>query len=179
MRLDWDTYREITLALKRNRRRTLLTGFGVFWGIFMLLFLLGGGKGIKAMLAENFEGFATNTTILASDRTTMPYQGLSKGRYWNLTYKDVERLKAMMPELEVVTPTIASYSSDIRYRDGSTQGTLKGVYADYVKVETPKLKYGRYINESDVIQERKVCVIGERIYNSLFPDGGDPCGSYI
>ena len=80
MRLDWDTYREITLALKRNRRRTLLTGFGVFWGIFMLLFLLGGGKGIKAMLAENFEGFATNTTILVSDRTSMPYQGLSKGR---------------------------------------------------------------------------------------------------
>ena len=97
MRLDWDTYREITLVLKRNRRRTLLTGFGVFWGIFMLLFLLGGGKGIKAMLAENFEGFATNTTILASDRTTMPYQGLSKGRYWSLTYKDVERLKSGSP----------------------------------------------------------------------------------
>ena len=179
MRLDWDTYREITLALKRNRRRTLLTGFGVFWGVFMLLFLLGGGKGIKAMLSANFEGFATNTTILASDRTAMPYQGLSKGRYWNLTYKDVERLKIMMPELDVVTPTIASYSSDMQYREFSAQGVLKGVYADYVKVETPKLKYGRYINESDVIQERKVCVIGERIYNSLFPDGGDPCGSHI
>lgn len=179
MRLDWDTYREITLALKRNRRRTLLTGFGVFWGVFMLLFLLGGGRGVKAMLAANFEGFATNTTVLVSDRTTMPYQGLSKGRHWSLTYKDVERLKRMMPELDVVTPTIASYSSDIQYNDGYSQGTLKGVYADYVKVETPKLRYGRYINESDVIQERKVCVIGERIYDALFPDGGDPCGTHI
>lgn len=179
MRLDWDTYREITLALKRNRRRTLLTGFGVFWGIFMLLFLMGGGNGFKTLLAANFEGFATNTTVLVSDRTTMPYMGLSKGRYWNLTYKDVERLKRMMSELDVVTPTITSYSSDIQYREAATQGTLKGVYADYVKVETPKLKYGRYINESDVIQERKVCVIGERIYNSLFPDGGDPCGAHI
>lgn len=179
MRLDWDTYKEITLALKRNRRRTLLTGFGVFWGVFMLLFLLGGGNGVKSLLASNFEGFATNTTILASDRTTMPYQGLSKGRYWNLTYKDVERLKRMMPELDVVTPNIASYSSDIQYNESSAQGTLKGVYADYVKVETPKLRYGRYINESDVIQERKVCVIGERIYDSLFPDGGDPCGTHI
>ena len=179
MRLDWDTYKEITLALKRNRRRTLLTGFGVFWGVFMLLFLLGGGNGVKSLLASNFEGFATNTTILASDRTTMPYQGLSKGRYWNLTYKDVERLKRMMPELDVVTPNIASYSSDIQYNEGTAQGTLKGVYADYVKVETPKLRYGRYINESDVIQERKVCVIGERIYDSLFPDGGDPCGTHI
>lgn len=179
MRLDWDTYREITLALKRNRRRTLLTGFGVFWGIFMLLFLMGGGNGFKTLLAANFEGFATNTTVLVSDRTTMPYMGFSKGRYWNLTYKDVERLKRMMPELDVVTPTITSYSSDIQYREAATQGTLKGVYADYVKVETPKLKYGRYINESDVIQERKVCVIGERIYNSLFPDGGDPCGAHI
>ena len=179
MRLDWDTYKEITLALKRNRRRTLLTGFGVFWGVFMLLLLLGGGNGVKSLLASNFEGFATNTTILASDRTTMPYQGLSKGRYWNLTYKDVERLKRMMPELDVVTPNIASYSSDIQYNEGTAQGTLKGVYADYVKVETPKLRYGRYINESDVIQERKVCVIGERIYDSLFPDGGDPCGTHI
>ena len=179
MRLDWDTYKEITLALKRNRRRTLLTGFGVFWGVFMLLFLLGGGNGVKSLLASNFEGFATNTTILASDRTTMPYQGLSKGRYWNLTYKDVERLKRMMPELDVVTPNIASYSSDIQCNASSAQGTLKGVYADYVKVETPKLRYGRYINESDVIQERKVCVIGERIYDSLFPDGGDPCGTHI
>lgn len=179
MRLDWDTYREITLALKRNRRRTLLTGFGVFWGVFMLLFLLGGGKGVKSLLASNFEGFATNTTVLVSGKTTMPYQGLSKGRYWSLTYKDVERLRRMMPELDVVTPTITSYSSDIQYDDGSAQGTVKGVYADYVKVETPMLRYGRYINESDVLQERKVCVIGERIYNSLFPDGGDPCGAHI
>ena len=179
MRLDWDTYREITLALKRNRRRTLLTGFGVFWGVFMLLFLLGGGKGVKSLLASNFEGFATNTTVLVSGKTTMPYQGLSKGRYWSLTYKDVGRLRRMMPELDVVTPTITSYSSDIQYNDGSAQGTVKGVYADYVKVETPMLRYGRYINESDVLQERKVCVIGERIYNSLFPDGGDPCGTHI
>ena len=179
MRLDWDTYREITLALKRNRRRTLLTGFGVFWGVFMLLFLLGGGKGVKSLLASNFEGFATNTTVLVSGKTTMPYQGLSKGRYWSLTYKDVERLRRLMPELDVVTPTITSYSSDIQYNDGSAQGTVKGVYADYVKVETPMLRYGRYINESDVLQERKVCIIGERIYNSLFPDGGDPCGTHI
>lgn len=179
MRLDWDTYKEITLALKRNRRRTLLTGFGIFWGIFMLLFLLGGGNGLKSMLASNFEGFATNTTVLVSDRTSMPYQGLSKGRYWNLTYKDVDRLKAMMPELDVVTPTITSYSSGIQSGDRSTQGTVKGVYADYVKVETPKLKYGRYINESDVLQERKVCVIGERIYNALFPSGEDPCGKRV
>ena len=179
MRLDWDTYREITMALKRNRRRTLLTGFGVFWGVFMLLFLMGGGNGLKSLLASTFEGFATNTTVVVSDRTSMPYMGLSKGRYWELTYKDVERLKVMMPELEVVTPSVTEFSSDIQYGEVSTQGAVKGVYADYVKVETPKLKYGRYINESDVLQERKVCVIGERIYNALFPEGGDPCGERI
>lgn len=179
MRLDWDTYREITMDLKRNRRRTLLTGFGVFWGVFMLLFLTGGGNGLKSLLASTFEGFATNTTVVVSDRTSMPYMGLSKGRYWELTYKDVERLKVMMPELEVVTPSVTEFSSDIQYGEVSTQGAVKGVFADYVKVETPKLKYGRYINESDVLQERKVCVIGERIYNALFPEGGDPCGERI
>ena len=104
MRFDVDSFREIADSLVRNKSRSLLTGFGVFWGIFMLLFLMGGGQGLKQLIMSNFEGFATNTGILISSQTTVPYKGFKEGRYWRLSYTDVDRLRLMMPELETVTP---------------------------------------------------------------------------
>ncbi|MBO4475540.1 MAG: ABC transporter permease [Bacteroidales bacterium] len=179
MKFDIDSFREIADALVRNKSRSLLTGFGVFWGIFMLLFMVGGGAGLKQVIGSNFEGFATNTAIMISSQTTKPWKGFKEGRYWSLTYTDVDRLKLMMPELETVTPVISSWGTSIIRGKDSYSGSYKGVYADYVKIEEPQLKYGRYINETDVLQERKVCVIGKRVYNNLFPEGGDPCGSFI
>lgn len=179
MRLDSDTYREIADALLRNKSRSFLTGFGIFWGIFMLLFLLGGGKGLKAELAQNFEGFATNTVVVATSTTTKPYKGFKAGRRWQLSSNDVARVKAMIPELDVVTPVLSQWGQNAMNGTNTVNCNLKGVYGDYIKVEEPKLKYGRYIHESDCIQNRKVCVIGKRIYTSLFPDGGDPCGQFI
>ncbi len=61
MRIDIDTYREILDTLTRNKSRSFLTGFGVFWGVFMLVALIGGGDGLKDLLSKNFEGFATNS----------------------------------------------------------------------------------------------------------------------
>ena len=179
MRLDIDTFREIANSLVRNRSRSILTGFGVFWGIFMLLFLVGGGQGLKQLISSNFEGFATNTAIMFANRTSLPYKGLKKGRSWNMTYTDVERLKRMVPELETVTPIVSNWGQEAVNGSNTVNANVKGIYADYCKIEEPRIKYGRYINESDVLQERKVCVIGKRIYNSLFPTGGDPCGSFI
>ena len=179
MRLDIDTFREIANSLVRNRSRSILTGFGVFWGIFMLLFLVGGGQGLKQLISSNFEGFATNTSIMFANRTSLPYKGLKKGRSWNMTYTDVERLKRMVPELETVTTIVSNWGQEAVNGSNTVNANVKGIYADYCKIEEPRIKYGRYINESDVLQERKVCVIGKRIYNSLFPTGGDPCGSFI
>ena len=179
MRFDLDTFTEITDSLTRNKSRSLLTGFGIFWGIFMLLFLMGGGQGVKDMLYRNFEGFATNTTVVVSDRTSKPYAGFQRGRYWDLTYNDVDRLKAMVPGLETVTPEVSNWGQTAVYGEQSVDVNVKGVYADYSKIETPKIKYGRFLNETDILQERKVCVIGRHIYNSLFPGGGDPCGRRI
>ena len=179
MRLDVDSFREIADSLVRNKSRSLLTGFGVFWGIFMLLFMMGGGEGLKDLITANFEGFATNTAIMVSSPTSKAWQGFKEGRYWNLTYTDVERLKQMMPQLETVTPVVTSWGTDAFFEDNSTQASYKGVYADYLKIEEPQMKYGRYLNETDILQERKVCVIGKQIYNELFPDGGDPCGKFI
>ena len=179
MKLDYDSFREIADALVRNKSRSLLTGFGVFWGIFMLLFMVGGGAGLRQLIGKNFEGFATNTSIVVASQTSRPWKGFKEGRSWQLTYTDVERLKRMMPELETVTPVISSWGSSVVYGDKSTSGSYKGIYADYCKIEEPQIKYGRFLNETDILQERKVCVIGKQIYNNLFPEGGDPCGKFI
>lgn len=176
---DIDKLKEIADSLVRNKSRSLLTGFGIFWGLFMLLFLIGGGAGLKEMLMQNFEGFATNSMFIVSSETSKPYKGFKEGRYWNLELSDVERLKNMMPELETVSPTMARWGQTAVFGINSTSCNIKGVYPDYARIETPQLKYGRYINQTDIDQERKVCVIGKRIYTSLFPEGGDPCGSFI
>jgi putative ABC transport system permease protein len=179
MRFDVDSYREIADSLVRNKSRSLLTGFGVFWGIFMLLFLMGGGSGLKGLVTKEFEGFATNTTIMIPRNTTKPWHGYKQGRYWNLNLTDIDRMKQMVPELETVTPTISQWGQTAYYGTNSISTSVQSIKADYIKIEEPSLRYGRYINESDVAQERKVCVIGRRIYEGLFPEGGDPCGSFI
>ena len=179
MRFDLDTYREIADSLVRNKSRSLLTGFGVFWGIFMLLFLLGGGQGLKQLISANFEGFATNTAIVFADRTTKPWKGMKEGRRWYMTYTDVERIRRMVPELDIVTPIVSEWGQEAVFGTNTIDCNIKGVYADYCKIEEPRLKYGRFLNEADVLQERKVCIIGKRIYTSLFPEGGDPCGTMI
>ena len=179
MRFDIDSFRETADSLTRNRRRTILTGFGVFWGLFMLLFMIGGGQGLKGLLQENFGGFASNTIVLISSNTSKPYKGLPEGRYWNFTRTDIDRLKQMIPELDVVSPMISGWGNTVEYGEYSTSAAIKGISADYCKIEQPKLRYGRYINQTDINMQRKVCVIGRRIYQQLFPDGGDPCGKYI
>ncbi len=179
MRFDIDSLRETADSLTRNRRRTILTGFGVFWGLFMLLFMIGGGQGLKGVLEKNFGGFASNTMVLISSNTSKPYKGLPEGRYWNLTNTDIDRLKMMVPELDVVSPMISGWGNKVEYGDNSTDVNIKGVHSEYQKIEQPKMRYGRYLNETDIRLERKVCVIGKRIYQALFPDGGDPCGKFV
>lgn len=179
MRFDIDSYREIADSIVRNKKRSLLTGFGIFWGLFMLLYLVGGGKGLKEMLYSTFEGFATNALVIASQNTSMPYKGLQEGRWWNLENTDIERLKMMIPEAETVTGQVCGWGRTAMRDAHSFSSNLQGVTQDYAKIEAPRLKYGRYINEIDVRNERKVCVIGKRVYNELFPEGGDPCGQSI
>ena len=179
MRLDLDTYREILDTLTRNKSRSFLTGFGVFWGVFMLVALIGGGQGIKELLSKNFEGFATNSAMVWAQPTTKAYKGFRKGRMWNMEYKDVARLKSRIPELDVVSPVLFSNGGTAYFGDRKTTVGINGVEADYQRVSEPKMRYGRYLNDMDVAQRRKVCVIQKKTYKDLFPGGGDPCGSFI
>lgn len=179
MRIDLDTYREILDTLTRNKSRTFLTGFGVFWGVFMLVSLMGGGQGVKELLASNFEGFATNSAIIFAQPTTKPYHGFRKGRAWNMVYKDVDRLKQQVPELDVVSPMLSHWGAIVVFGDKKSAGNVKGLKPDYVQVDAPKMYYGRFLNDMDMAQRRKVCVLGKKVYKTLFPGGGDPCGQMV
>ena len=179
MRIDIDTYREIFDTITRNKGRSFLTGFGVFWGIFMLVTLIGGGQGLKEMLSSNFQGFATNSGIVFPQATTKPYHGFRKGRTWCMSYRDVDRLKAQVPQLDFVCPALMRNTGNIIFNDKKMAASFKGQVPDYARIEPPRLYYGRYINEMDIAQDRKVCVIGKKVYKTLFPSGGNPCGKRV
>lgn len=175
----FDRFQEILDTLSRNKSRTFLTGFGVFWGIFMLVGLMGGGNGLRELLQSNFEGFATNSSIIFAQPTTKAWDGFRKGRQWSMTYRDISRLKASVPQLDVVSPMLSRWNSSATFGDKRSSCTVKGLEPDYAKVEAPQLFYGRFINDMDISQRRKVCVIGKKVYNTLFPGGGDPCGELV
>lgn len=182
MRVDIDSYREILDTLTRNKSRSFLTGFGVFWGVFMLVALIGGGNGMKEKLNRNFSGFATNSAFVWSQRTTKAYKGFRKGRRWSMDLKDVDRLRQRVPELDVIAPVLFTpwdMGNTAYHEDRKITVNVQGVTPEYAHVNAPKLFYGRFINEMDVKHHRKVCVLGKKIYKDLFKNGGDPCGQSI
>ena len=179
MRIDIDSYREVLDTLTRNKSRSFLTGFGVFWGVFMLVALMGGGAGLKELLQQNFAGFATNSAMVWAQPTGKAYKGFRKGRYWHMDYKDVERLKISVPELDVVSPVLFSNDGTAYCGDRKATISANGVLPVYQRVVEPKMYYGRYIDEADIRDHRKVYVIQKKTYKELFPGGGDPCGKRI
>ena len=177
--IDLDRYKEILDTLTRNKTRSFLTGFGVFWGIFMLVSLLGGGKGLRELLSATFKGFANNSGMFFAMNTTKPYDGLKKGRSWSMSYKDLERVRQQVPEVEMVTPLISKWGFTAVHEDKKASCVFKGLEKNYQYIEAPDMYYGRYLNDIDNLQKRKVCIIGKKVYKTLFPKGGNPCGKEI
>ena len=179
-RIDIDRWEEILITITRNKTRSLLTAFGVFWGIFMLVTLMGGSQGMQDMIASNFEGFATNSGFTTNSQTSKAYKGFKEGRWWSMELKDLNRIRKAVPEIAILTPTNSKWGIKGTYNKKEVTGcSMKGVYPEYGEIETPVLSIGRYINHIDVQQSRKVCVIGKQIYETLFPEGGNPCGKFI
>lgn len=177
--LDSDLWEEIFDSLRKNRTRTFLTAFGIFWGVFMLILLMGGGKGLETMLGENFAGAASNSGFMISNSTSEPYKGFRSGRMWHLELDDVARIRNCVPEINIVTPTIRSWGGRAMANDKSCSISLMGHYADYCKVDNPKIKHGRALTDADGMQHRKVCVIGKRVAKELFPHLENPCGQFL
>lgn len=176
---DLDVWEEILVTITRNKTRSLLTAFGIFWGIFMLVALMGGAQGMQDMLSREFEGFATNSGFMGTNKTSKAYKGFQQGRYWDLENSDVDRIRQSVSEVDVITPSLAKWGVDVIFDEQKISGTLKGLYPEYGKIEEPLITYGRYLNDIDVKDRRRVCVIGKRIYETLFPSQENPCGKYI
>ena len=157
-----------------------MTCFGVFWGILMLVILLGAGAGLKNAVLGETEGVATNSVFFFSDRTSIPYKGFNKGRSWNIRNRDIEAIRRDVEGVDQVAPMIFGASGDKNVVFGVNSGTyqVKGVTPAYFQIEVQNLLYGRLLNEIDERERRKVCTIGESVNDALF-HGNDPCGKYI
>lgn len=179
MKFDLDTFNEILLTITRNKTRSLLTAFGVFWGIFMLVTLMGGGNGFKALMSTTFEGFAQNSAFVWPQRTGEAYKGFRKGRWWNLEQTDMVRVR-QIEGVDIVTCVQNRWGVTAVYQDKKSEGAIvKGLYPEYNSIEDQKVKYGRFINDIDILEKRKVCFIGKKVSEELFGKDVNPCGKLI
>ena len=179
---DLDRWQEIIAVLKKNPLRTFLTAFGVFWGILMLVIMLGAGKGLENGVTSDFGGTATNSFFVWAQRTSKPYMGMQPGRRFNYNNDDAAFLKTI-PELEVVCPRnqFGGYRSVNAVMRGKKTGSfnIMGDYPNYIKIEPRPIVAGRFINDKDIEQKRKVVVIGEYVRDVLFEKDEDPLGEFI
>jgi putative ABC transport system permease protein len=111
--LDRDLWQEVFHILKKNKTRTLLTGFGVFWGIFMLVVMLGAGRGLKNGVFYGLGDLALNSLFIWTNSTTIPYEGFDRGRYWSFTDEDTKALIDNIPEIEVLATRSSARGGDV------------------------------------------------------------------
>lgn len=176
MRLfDLDRWQEVFDTLGANLLRTILTAFGVLWGIFMLIIMLGAGSGLKNGVSAEFEGFATNSLYLWTQRTTLPHNGLPAGRWFMMSNEDTKALKQLVPEAEVIAPRVSAggwrgSSNVIRGMRTGAYG-IQGDYPEVIKIQPLDITEGRWLNQIDIDEKRKVAIIGPKIVNDLYdPD---------
>ena len=180
MLFDADRWTEIWVTITRNKTRSLLTCFCVFWGILMLVILLGLGSGLKNGILKNTDGFATNSVFFIADRTSESYRGFNKGREWEIRNRDLESIRREVTGLEAISPILWGARKEKNVVYGQLSGTynVKGVDPAYFQIEAQRVLFGRLLNEIDAREKRKVCLIGSRINETLFRNE-NPCGRYI
>lgn len=178
---DLDNWQEIWVTITRNKLRSFLTGFGVFWGIFMLMILIGAGNSLQGGILSNFEGFASNSCFFWTGRTSEAYKGLRKGRWWSMDLKDIERIKQKAQSVQYISPVLFIGGGDKNVVRGQKTGTydVRGIYPDHFKIEGQHILSGRLFNDLDIDASRKVCVIGKEVYETLFQPGEVAEGQYI
>ena len=178
---DIDRWQEIWITITHNKSRSVLSAFGVFWGMLMLVLMVGAGNALSEGISSQIEGFATNSAFFSTERTTIAYKGFQKGRWWNMTNNDIPIIKERVKDLQYLSPVLFAGGSDNNVVRNERRGSylVKGCYPQYDLIEKSKMLYGRYINDIDIAEKRKVCIIGERIYEVLFQPGEDPTGKQI
>ncbi len=182
---DKNTWQEVFGSIGKNKTRTVITVIGVLWGIFIYIALSGAAKGLDNGFEKQFETVAMNSMFVWAQSTSMPYDGYKTGRQLQLKLGDVKVLQNRVPEIENIAPR------NVRGVFGDEPGLIVrgqksgnyAVYGDYpvfTQIATKKIyDGGRFINDEDIEQTRKVCVIGERTQKELFEEDEDPIGGYI
>ncbi|MDO5635923.1 MAG: ABC transporter permease [Myroides sp.] len=178
-----DKWNEIIEALSANPFRTLITAFGVFWGIFILVILLSASQGLQNGIKRQMGGLSTNTMFMWAGATSKPYKGLPQGRSINFKNGDVEAIKRDVNGLLYVSPR--NQLGGFRGSNNVVRGTKTGaynVYGDYpefILQQPMDILQGRFINYGDIENKRKIAVIGEGVIRELYAPGEDVLGSYI
>lgn len=171
---DRDKWQEIYSSLKKNKLRTIMTAFGVFWGIFMLIIMLGSGNGLENGVKKNFGGTATNSIFVWTQRTSVPYMGLPKGRNFNMKNEDMQALTDKVEELEHLAPRnqLRGYGSGNNVSHGTKSGnfSVMGDYPQIRHINPMEILNGRFLNHLDIKERRKVVVIGTNVRDVLFAD---------
>lgn len=175
---DTDTWQEIYSSIRKNKMRTSITIIGVMWGIFLLVVLLGAAKGVENNFNKLFGDFATNSVFVWAQQTSKPFKGFQEGKSLTLKMSDLENIKNEIPGLEFVVPRHQTQAMAINNFKSGTFGIF-GDYPELDKVQKKNLTYGRFINDKDILEKRKVCVIEEEIYKQLFDKDEYPIGTYI
>jgi putative ABC transport system permease protein len=182
---DRDTWQEIFGSIQKNKLRTMVTVIGVLWGIFIFIALSGASKGLDNGFDREFEEVAINSLFVWAQNTSIPYDGFRTGRRLQLKLDDETFLDERIPQLQYIAPRIArgafgGSGSAVR-RKG--KGGTYAIYGDFpilINIASKDIyKGGRFINQSDIDYQRKVCVIGERTQEELFEVNEDPIGAFI
>ncbi len=181
--LDRDAWQEVFQSLKSNRLRTLLTASGIFWGIFILIVMLGFGNGIEGGVKKSMGGYATNAIYIWGSETSVPWQGLSPGRRITLTNDDTDAILAAIPEVGHLAPRVRlgrfRGRRDVVFGDKVTDAEISGDLPVFERILPMAIEVGRFINPLDIAEKRKVVVIGERIHRELFGQDINPIGKSI
>ncbi len=177
--IDFDKWQEIFDSIRRHKMRTFLTALSVWWGIFMLVVLLGAGKGLENSALHNFEDDAINTLWIWSDETSEPYNGLPAGRRVRMTLDDYDKID----ELEGVNLTSGRYFPSgeyfTTYKNKSLSFNVQCVHPEHEPIEKPKIIKGRFVNDLDIENHRKVCIIGKLVKDDFFKEGEEAIGEYL
>ena len=172
---------EIKGTLSRNMMRTIATGFAVVSGLFLLIVLQGAGNGVIHSFQYNMGSFAFDAVRVFGGRTTKPWDGIKEGRLIRLDDRDLEMSRRHFPnQITNAVPTIerggvvASYGAHY-----INDASMKGVYPEYALMQAVKITEGRFVNSMDMLEKRKVCVLGNNSCKDLFKESGSAIGRQI
>ncbi len=167
--LDLDTWQEILDTIRANKLRSFLTGFSVAWGIFMLIVLLGSGEGLSHGVEYQFRDDAINSIWVFPGQTSVPHKGLQPGRRVQFTNDDRDEIRTGVGGVEHITSRFyIGGTLRVRYRDETASFDVRSVHPDHLYLEKTIITEGRFLNELDIREFRKVAVIGVKVASALF-----------